>query len=539
MVLDAFWNNKRRPINERKSRVHGLRPTLFLQAAAVISIGTTSAITWAQPAPDANDPIALVDDAGAAAFHKKCAACHSIGGQGTGEDISFTLRVPESRLEQEIFNMEKFTGPLELEQIMDLIELMKSTEAANRLKTAKEQIVTKGGAVAEAAAAPVPAEIHPGGKAFAESCATCHNISGQGALTGTDISFTVHWKDDEIKNSIKKMEKYTGALPPEKVQALTELMKREDAAAQIKAAKGGAAVAQAPAAATAEAPTTATATPPAQTQSTAPMVADAPAKPAATEWIVTTATQANEQKPTAPQVAAAEATTDDPMAALFVNRCALCHTIGGGMTQGPDLASTRNKGFPIVEAAVRRMQMQAGPLEEPQIKGLTELITGADFKKRVDDVRAAKAAAAPPRQVAAAPKVEEADPEEQGMELFHGDAPFAKGGISCNACHSIGSLGGTAAPDLRFAYSKLGEEALLAIIRNADGKAIHPIYNEHKITEAEAKSLAAYLKDTSEHPPRANPSGIPVLAILGAMLTIGLLGYLFRPFPENDNRTAL
>lgn len=69
---------------------------------------------------------------------------------------------------------------------------------------------------------------------FTQKCAGCHTV-GRGNLVGPDLVEVVEWKTDELTANVKRMEKFTGALPDPVVKSLVEFLKDSKAAARVKA----------------------------------------------------------------------------------------------------------------------------------------------------------------------------------------------------------------------------------------------------------------------------------------------------------------
>ena len=123
----------------------------------------------------------------------------------------------------------------------------------------------------------------------------------------------------------------------------------------------------------------------------------------------------------------------DPMATLYLESCAPCHTIGGGELSGPDLKPSTTWPVPDLRAAVERMQENSGPLTAQQIDGLVALLKDADVSGRLE--RAGQQGGAP-AEPAAQPVAAQADP---AAELYLG---------TCAPCHTIGG-GDLSGPDLK------------------------------------------------------------------------------------------
>ncbi|HEY9869182.1 MAG TPA: c-type cytochrome [Candidatus Obscuribacterales bacterium] len=69
---------------------------------------------------------------------------------------------------------------------------------------------------------------------FTQKCAGCHTV-GRGNMVGPDLVEVVEWKTDALTANVKRMEKFTGALPDQVVKSLVDFLKDPKAAARIKA----------------------------------------------------------------------------------------------------------------------------------------------------------------------------------------------------------------------------------------------------------------------------------------------------------------
>jgi len=167
----------------------------------------------------------------------------------------------------------------------------------------------------------------------------------------------------------------------------------------------------------------------------------------------------------------AAATDASPGAALFNERCSICHTIGGGDGVGPDLARVGRLDRHALRAAVDRMQTNVGPMSPTDIDALVVFLAAGS----------APVAAAPqiPRGIAA-----------NGRQLFFGDKTLANGGSPCFACHAIEGRGGNLAKDLTNAKANIA-----AVATKPPFPMMKAAYAQHGVTDAEALDLAAFVAE--------------------------------------------
>ena len=190
-------------------------------------------------------------------------------------------------------------------------------------------------------------------------------------------------------------------------------------------------------------------------------------------------------------------------AALFNDKCSVCHTIGGGDGAGPDLVKAKTLGPDKLRAAIDRMQANAGPMTPADVDALAVFLSGGG------------AAAAPkpqlPRGVAA-----------NGRHLFFGDRRLANGGTPCFACHAVEGRGGNLAKDLTNAKANVA-----AVATQPPFPMMKAAYAQHPVTDAEALDLAAFVSEARIA--RREPTGIVHGTAAGiALLAFAAVGLIVR-----------
>ncbi len=173
----------------------------------------------------------------------------------------------------------------------------------------------------------IPEDLEAG--LFMQKCFSCH----QGLLTGQELTNTHQRTRESLEETVHRMQQYTGPLPEEQITQLVDLMKDEEFVFRIEEAK----------------------------------LVQEERQHAQTEEL------------------SAEGEVDG-YAMLFMRSCAGCHNIGLGNASGIDLIHTLNQDSAQVRASVVRMQMQAGPLTDGQIDGLTALLQDQDRVSRLASV---------------------------------------------------------------------------------------------------------------------------------------------------------
>lgn len=190
--------------------------------------------------------------------------------------------------------------------------------------------------------------------------------------------------------------------------------------------------------------------------------------------------------------AAAQAATG---AAVFDEKCSVCHTIGGGDQAGPDLVRAKRMTHADLRAAVDRMQTNVGPLSAADIDALVDFLGG---------VGAAPAKPPVPLGVAG-----------NGRQLFFGDKHFANGGTPCFACHAIEGRGGNLAKDLT-----KDKANVVTVATQPPFPMMKAAYARHAVTEAEARDLAAFVLEANE------TKREPVAVLHGTAAGIALLAFV-------------
>ena len=227
-----------------------------------------------------------------------------------------------------------------------------------------------------------------------------------------------------------------------------------------------------------------------------------------------------------------------PGEAIFQQKCAACHTIGGGKLVGPDLrgATTRRdaawlrqfiadptkmlaSGDPIASQLLQ--EYNNVPMPNP---GLTsqEVEALIAYLAAQDGATAPTTGASPPQP--AAPGDGDA---QQGRLIFVGQTRLSQGGTPCIACHSvegIGPLGGGGlGPDLTHVYTRYGHSGLVAALSSLPFPTMQGIYASRQLSPAEQADLLAFFAAADQ---RGTPRTLPnlLMVLFGGA---GLTGVLF------------
>lgn len=204
---------------------------------------------------------------------------------------------------------------------------------------------------------------------------------------------------------------------------------------------------------------------------------------------------------------------------LFQQKCAGCHTIGGGDGVGPDLkgvGSRRSADWLVtIITAPDKLTADKDPAQLGLVKKygmeMPKLgVSGDDARKIATFLQGAAGGAAPPAAVTsgsaaappATPAPAAATPQlvAAGRALFTGKTAFANGGAPCVSCHNLrypGIYGGALAGDLTAAYAGMGESGMRGVLKSLGFPVMRKIYAERPLTEPETAALLALFQDAS------------------------------------------
>ncbi len=235
--------------------------------------------------------------------------------------------------------------------------------------------------------------------------------------------------------------------------------------------------------------------------------------------------------------------------AIFKQRCAACHTVGGGKLVGPDLQGVADRrpaqwlrkfvkspqgmvdaGDEIAVALFAEFQlpMPDQPISDADIDAVIAFTSSGG--------QAADAGSAP------ATPAPEARPEPSaaditlGQNLFQGKARFENGGPPCNSCHDVVNDavigGGVLARELTTVFGRLGGPGVRAILGSPPFPVMQQAYKGQDLTEPEVAALVAFLEDSDRNKalqqPRDYGVGLAGTGLVGVVLLLVLYTMLWR-----------
>ena len=226
----------------------------------------------------------------------------------------------------------------------------------------------------------------------------------------------------------------------------------------------------------------------------------------------------------------------------FQQKCASCHTIGGGKTVGPDLkgvTSQRPQDWLVnFITAPDKVIASGDPTATQLVKeyGLPMPNLGISQSQAEDILtyiyqQSGGQAAAPPGAAPAAPQISPGD-AANGRALFTGEKRLSGGGPACIACHNVSGIGifrgGTWGLDLTNVQSKSGTQGIVSILKSPPFPGMKEAFAGHPISDSEAADLAAFFIQVNNQQPASAPEFVFPLVGVGAflvMLAIALLAW--------------
>ena len=232
--------------------------------------------------------------------------------------------------------------------------------------------------------------------------------------------------------------------------------------------------------------------------------------------------------------------TADQGQQIFQQKCASCHTVGGGKLVGPDLQGVTglrdrqwlkefildpNSKFDSGDPLATQLLAEYNSIRMPNM-GLTSADADAILVFLESSISAPEPTPTVSNGVGDA---------AAGQSYFMGQTPLANGGTACNACHSIrgsGLLdGGTLGPDLTQVLARYGEPGLIAAISTINFPTMIGIFATKPLTSQEVADLVAYFSETNAQPaPVKTKTGL-YLGIAGGIVVI-LFAVLFLFWPR-------
>ncbi len=236
--------------------------------------------------------------------------------------------------------------------------------------------------------------------------------------------------------------------------------------------------------------------------------------------------------------------------ALFLQKCASCHTVGKGKLVGPDLkgVTTRrdeswlrsfikdpqklfDKKDQIALELLREynnIQMPASGLKDSEISLIIEYLgsqtggtgSSASVESRVVSQRN----------------------KEMGMALFTGNVRFKNGGSACISCHTIAGiniLGGSLGPDLTGAGETYSREGLASVLMDIPFPTMQPVYSAMPLTDEEVGNLAEFIAGANASGSAKSFKDSMFLIVAGLILCVVVIQTAWGARLKNVRRTLI
>lgn len=232
---------------------------------------------------------------------------------------------------------------------------------------------------------------------------------------------------------------------------------------------------------------------------------------------------------------------------VFKEKCAACHTVGGGRAVGPDLSGVTGRrdrrwimrmitepgalfdaGDPTATTLLKEYRGVRMPAIQLPADALDALLAYLDAEGGAVGGKASGEAAT------GAAKAPPAGDPATGERLFSGTLTYANGAPSCLACHAIagtsGFGGGTLGPDLTRTYADYGEDGIVPVLADFPFPTMKPVYDGRPLTIEEQAHVKAYMRAASEGGslPSRTTGCILLYALGGAAVVFALPHLVFR-----------
>jgi mono/diheme cytochrome c family protein len=235
---------------------------------------------------------------------------------------------------------------------------------------------------------------------------------------------------------------------------------------------------------------------------------------------------------------------------IFDEKCAGCHTIGGGKLVGPDLKDiTQQRELQwIKDFILDPASMIASDADAQQLYEEYNNFPMPNMGLTVEQVDQVVEYISNPSEIADTPPSSDStnagDPAV-GRHLFTGEMALKNGGPSCISCHAAsgaGTIGGGLGPDLTKVIERFGEPGLAAALKTLPFPTMIGPFQNHPLTPEEQADFVAFFKESnqSQDPVAGTAPGAltpPVLwffafGLAFAAVLFGILGLLWIPLKK-------
>ncbi len=196
-----------------------------------------------------------------------------------------------------------------------------------------------------------------------------------------------------------------------------------------------------------------------------------------------------------------------PGEAVFQQKCAACHTIGGGKLVGPDLkGATERRDAAWLRRFIAdptKMLASGDPIASQLLEEYNNVpmpnvgLTPQEVEDLIAYLTAQSNATAPAAAASPAQPGAPGDGDaQQGRSIFVGQTRLSQGGTPCIACHSVEGIGllggGGLGPDLTQVYTRYGHSGLAAALDSLPFPTMQGIYANRQLSPKEQADLLAF-----------------------------------------------
>jgi cytochrome c2 len=223
--------------------------------------------------------------------------------------------------------------------------------------------------------------------------------------------------------------------------------------------------------------------------------------------------------------------------AIFEQKCVACHTIGGGITVGPDLQGVterRDRDW-LLRWVIEpdKMLAEGDPIATGLLAEFNNIVMpplGLSYA----DAEALMAYLENPGSTGTAVALTLPQGNELwGEAFFTGRVTLENRGPACISCHSTAEIsglgGGTLGPDLTNVYERYGAAGLPQTLQSLPFPTMEGVFGDKPLTTAEAADLYAYFVQTNQAAQTAAQPPVSsnfVWISLGGFVVLGLLTQL-------------
>ncbi len=205
-----------------------------------------------------------------------------------------------------------------------------------------------------------------------------------------------------------------------------------------------------------------------------------------------------------PVAASAVNQTSSEGEALFNQRCVACHSIGGGVIVGPDLAGVmerRNRAWVAEFIRAPDQMLISGDPIATELLGEFNNLPMPNLALSADQVESLLAFFESGASVIQTSGPLPAGDANRGQSIFVSGYALENNGTPCISCHSVGAVGafggGILGPDLTHVFQRYGETGLASAMQNIAFPTMQGIYANKPLTNQEVADLLSFFTNAN------------------------------------------